>query len=518
VYRARHEVVGRDVAIKFLSRDRAHDPTYKARFMREARAANRINHEHIIDITDYGETADGLVYLVMELLDGIPISELISGGPIDPPRALRLVAQVAGALGRGHELDVIHRDIKPENIFILRDRGGDFVKILDFGLAHVKGERRVTATGSILGTPEYMSPEQVRGAPLGPPTDIYSLGCLLFEMLTGQLPFRGTTTELIMKHMRAEPPVPSSLLASIGAEVDALVFEMLRKEPTERPTAFEIVERLRALDIVAEPAAPSEPPPRAPSEPPLLPGPGALAEVWRERVQLFEELIVRAHPEGDRPAWLVRAAARLTELAETMSQMRGQVDARATLAIRQEDATRAVRMRIGRAVDALAADEVRVRREMEALDQAMAGDRARLGRVRRLLRDVWSRLSHAMEGGPGEPEQMRALREAGDLAREWLEAHGEIERRSAELRTLEAAHDDLSFQIAQLKGRMGSLSAGSEVDLGELRRESVDLYSRVEELNDEITRAAEPVVRHLMSFPDLRDAVRSVRSGAAALG
>src|SRR5690606_36669611 len=120
VYRARHEIVGRDVAIKFLSPDLAVDAVNRRRFLREAKAANRIDHEHIIDITDFGETEDGLVYLVMEFLDGEPLADLIDRGRLEPYRAVDIGMQMAGALARAHELDVVHRDIKPDNVFILR--------------------------------------------------------------------------------------------------------------------------------------------------------------------------------------------------------------------------------------------------------------------------------------------------------------------------------------------------------------------------------------------------------------
>ena len=123
VYRARHDVVGRDVAIKFLAPDLCADPTNRTRFLREARAANRIDHEHIIDITDFGETDDGLVYLVMEFLVGVPLSDPIQDGPLPVPRAVDIAMQIASALSRAHELDVIHRDIKPDNVYLLARAG-----------------------------------------------------------------------------------------------------------------------------------------------------------------------------------------------------------------------------------------------------------------------------------------------------------------------------------------------------------------------------------------------------------
>jgi serine/threonine-protein kinase len=164
VFRARHEVLGRDVAIKFLNPELAADATNRSRFLREAKAANRIDHEHIIDITDYGETEDGMVYLVMELLEGRPLAAELANGPIALSRVVDITMQISSALARAHELDVIHRDIKPDNIYLVDGQGRrDYVKLLDFGLAHMKGELRLTATGAVFGTPEYMAPGQARG-------------------------------------------------------------------------------------------------------------------------------------------------------------------------------------------------------------------------------------------------------------------------------------------------------------------------------------------------------------------
>src|SRR5690606_22775411 len=187
--------------------DLARDATHRQRFLREAKAANRIDHEHIIRIAGYGETDDGLVYLAMEYLEGEPLSAAIERGPLPPQRAIVIGAQIAAALGRAHALGVIHRDIKPSNVFLLkRAGGGDFVKLLDFGLARMKGEIRLTAGDSVLGTPDYMAPEQARGAPLTGKADLYALGCLLFEMTTGRPPFAGPLPELVLKHVREPAP------------------------------------------------------------------------------------------------------------------------------------------------------------------------------------------------------------------------------------------------------------------------------------------------------------------------
>jgi serine/threonine-protein kinase len=254
VYRARHEVVGRDVAIKVLSAGVSRSPTLRERFLREARAANRIRHPHVIDISDIGETEDGLAFLVMELLDGGTLAQEIAGGPLAPGRALAIAAQAASALGRAHDLGVVHRDVKPANI-VLR-RGGDpaYVVLLDFGLANVRGEHRLTASGELFGTPAYMAPEQIEGAPPTPAVDLYALGCVLFEMLTGSLPFQGSTPATLEQHLRAPPPRPSERRAALSPEIDALVLALLAKDPAARTDARGLEDALRAL-VAPAPAA-----------------------------------------------------------------------------------------------------------------------------------------------------------------------------------------------------------------------------------------------------------------------
>ena len=249
VYRARHEIVGRDVAVKFLLPDLALDQTSRTRFLREAKAANRIDHDHIIDITDYGETDDGLVYLVMEFLEGRTLADEMRRGPLGVARAVDIAMQCASALARAHELDVVHRDIKPTNIFLVDtpDRR-DCVKVLDFGLAHIKGELRLTATGAVFGTPEYMAPEQARGAPLTGLADLYALGCVLFEMLTGSPPFRGSTPDLILQHMREPPPLASKRAPGVPPELDALVRRLMDKDPRRRHRdGYHLLEELRQI-------------------------------------------------------------------------------------------------------------------------------------------------------------------------------------------------------------------------------------------------------------------------------
>jgi serine/threonine-protein kinase len=522
VYRARHEVVGRDVAIKFLSPELATDRAHRTRFLREARAANRINHEHIIDITDFGETDDGLVYLVMEFLVGTPINDVIRSGPIDPMRVLRIALQAARALGRAHELDVVHRDIKPENVYLLHGYEGDFVKILDFGLAHMKGELRVTATGIVFGTPEYMAPEQAKGKAPTASADLYSLGCMLYEMLTGQLPFEGQGTGMLLKHMREPARPPSLVVPSIPAEVDALVLRLLEKEPEERfATAYDLASELERLRRVLSGASPSEGP--GTSIPPPSPGsqaasglalnlsvaaPGsAKVEAWERRLELFRDLVARAHPGGPPPPWLASGLERLAHRIAELKEAGTKLGSRASEATRQEDEVRDLRLRLGRAIDALAADEAGVLGRINEVRRRIASLEAGRDGLQSALSASWRSLPPPPRGKDLPLDSVVRLRDTGALAGRWLEEQQAIEEAKAELPPLERERDDLRFQLGQLKGRLATISAESDYQVDGLKKETLQLGHDVQDRQDAVLREAEPIVRYLMGFPELRPLV-----------
>jgi serine/threonine-protein kinase len=224
VYKARHTVLDKPLAIKLMRE--AQDPVAQQRFLLEAKAAVHIGHEHIVDINDYGVIEDGRPYLVMEFLQGQSLEAVIAKGPLPWQRAIRIAEQIARGLQAVHEKGILHRDLKPGNIFLLDRQKRDYVKILDFGIAKVMaGTRdslaegapggnsalpnlRATTQGMVLGTPEYLSPEQASGEPIDARVDQYALGCILYEMLTGVVPFRGNgPMSTLMKHL-TEKPVP----------------------------------------------------------------------------------------------------------------------------------------------------------------------------------------------------------------------------------------------------------------------------------------------------------------------
>src|SRR6267378_4224828 len=224
-YRARHLLIDRPVAVKVLNPRFVEDEAAKARFRREAKAAGRLRHTNAVGVTDFGQTTDGYVYIVMELLEGKILRDLLAkDGPLDLAHAVSIMLQVSSAVAAAHDAGIIHRDLKPANIFIVqRSDIPSVVKVLDFGIAKLAADslddddrQTLTQVGAIIGTPRYMSPEQCNGSALTPAADVYSLGVILYEMLTGTVPFSGLTPLAIaMRHSIETPRRPSEFISSI---------------------------------------------------------------------------------------------------------------------------------------------------------------------------------------------------------------------------------------------------------------------------------------------------------------
>jgi serine/threonine-protein kinase len=250
VYRGRNEGLGRDVAIKVLSPRMAQSMRLRERFLREARAANLIRHPNVIEIHEVGQTDEGIPFLVMELCEGSTLGALLAKGPLPLVRAIGIASQMARGLAHAHEVGVVHRDVKPANVIVI-DAGEEAprVKLLDLGLANVRGESSLTATGELFGSPAYMAPEQIDGSKAAPPADVYALGCVLFEMITGAPPFSGSSTAVLRHHLGSAAPLPSTRRAGVPRAVDALVASLLEKDPERRPTARGAAAALEELDL-----------------------------------------------------------------------------------------------------------------------------------------------------------------------------------------------------------------------------------------------------------------------------
>ena len=260
VYSATHAVIGKRAAIKVLRSDVSASASTVQRFVQEARAVNQIGHPNIIDIFDYGTLPDGRAFHLMDLLDGESLRKRLRRGPLHPSEAANVIEGISSALIAAHDKGFIHRDLKPDNIYLInKDDGWPDIKLLDFGLAKLMPEAGqaafITKTGVMIGTPEYMSPEQARGQPVDYRTDIYALGILMFEILTGERPFPsmgGDAFAMLQCHAEEPPPSLASMISGLPDEMNQLVDAMLSKEPAARPSLAAVrtvIRRLRSMKL-----------------------------------------------------------------------------------------------------------------------------------------------------------------------------------------------------------------------------------------------------------------------------
>ena len=392
VYLARHELISRLSAIKILRPELSRIAEHRERFLREARAVNRINHENIVEITDVGES-DGFAYLVMEYIEGESLLAHVQRGRLAWDRAVRIAMQVASALARAHQEQIIHRDLKPENILLVPPKAEgalEVVKLTDFGIAKVMGEPSITLNEQLFGTPGYIAPEYVGGISIDGRSDLYSLAVVLYEMVTGQLPFDGRgQSELLLKPLTNAPIPPSQRVPDIPPDLETLLLRGLARDPNDRPhDAFafhdELGDLLRRLRKSTMPPPELEARPLDPREPintmvdsvvsietaeasKLVTS--EMSSRWSAALAELETLIAKARKQGH-----TRAAHRAGELAmvagemlprlERASRMVGDMQARVD---RMEAEARAFRANLGNAIDVLVHDRSREVAHLEAL-------------------------------------------------------------------------------------------------------------------------------------------------------
>src|SRR5215210_2078448 len=234
VYKARQLSIDRVIALKMLNPQMAQDPTWVQRFYNEAKACSRLQHPNTIRMFDFGQTSDGRLFMTMEFLDGMSLRAALANGPLAPQRVVKVLIQCCASLAEAHSIGIIHRDIKPDNVFLLNMAGSpDFVKLLDFSVAKLlEGDRMKTQAGVVFGTPQYMSPEQGRGLPLDARSDLYALGILAFEMLTGNVPFHDDNPmTVIQMHLHAGVP---PMTESVPYSVQQIVRRALEKDAGRR--------------------------------------------------------------------------------------------------------------------------------------------------------------------------------------------------------------------------------------------------------------------------------------------
>ncbi|HEY0189570.1 MAG TPA: serine/threonine-protein kinase [Kofleriaceae bacterium] len=262
VFRGHHRQLGRPVAIKILHEDFADHPTMLARFRREAEAAGRLRHPNLTGVLDVGETADGRSLMIMELVEGPSLRQILDeDAPLPAPRIIALVRHILRGLDHAHAAGLIHRDLKPDNVLVERDAHGELPRIVDFGIAALRTDQavshgRLTESGILLGTPLYMSPEQARGDQVDPRTDLFALGVILFEMLSGTTPFDGSALEVVVCNMNEDLPwIADRAPRAAPKRIEDLALEGFLRRLAARDLAARLAsahDALALLDIVED--------------------------------------------------------------------------------------------------------------------------------------------------------------------------------------------------------------------------------------------------------------------------
>ncbi len=491
VYLARHVMIDRLNAIKILRKDLGLDPLYRERFLREARAVNRINHPNIVEITDFGEM-DDLAYLVMEFASGDSLLTHLKRGAFHWTRAAKVGLQVAAALARAHQAGVIHRDLKPENVILIpTSPTEDRVKLTDFGIAKIIDAPALTFSEQMFGTPGYIAPEYVEGAPSDGRADIYALGVLVYEAISGTLPYDARTqAEKLLRPLTTAPTPLSTKVEGIPPELDSLLLGMLAKKPEDRPPDGLLVHDT-LLDVLRryapDPAATkSMPPPSIPfrdeqptdvAEPevPVLTAEigrrptSEMASRWNAAIQEIEASVARARRK-QKPEALVGRAEELLEHARglvgkverataNVAEIQGRVD-------RIEAHAREFRANLGRAIDEISRDRSRERAHRSALKARR--DEVGGNAPRRDDLTVW---------------EAAALRTEEDRAR--------------------ATEEDLTYQLIELQTQLEAKNERYEKDHLEATGELEGAISAVRAMTNELVRTLDECAA-LVSMPKRR--------------
>ncbi len=515
VYRARHVLIDRVVALKLIRPDLRGETHLRAWMLREAKAANRVDHAHIIDIHDIGETEEGELYLVMEYLVGTPLSAELANGPMPIARSVDVIEQMCAALARAHDLGVVHRDLKSDNI-LLTERGGrkDFVKILDFGLAALKRDARLAPKGAVFGTPEYMSPEQARGEDATPASDLYALGVLFFEMLTGQLPFRSNDRDTLLKMQQTQQPVrPRSIRPDAHETGEAIVMRLLSKQAKDRfRDAHHLQEDLKKLqrslpsshawEVKADGDALIAPPPPPPPQSPRV-------TEWANRAAIFTRMVSRVYSGKEAPSELLGALSQTWDLAARASRLEGEVASLTRKLDALERRGRALRAEIGRKVEDLAQEESRVLREASAHGDDVERAERELAQLERAAHSARAEAQAALKSDRVDPA---VFERSGATAASVQAKHEEMQRYKARREGCEKTGRGLRRQIEQLRGQLSRYAEALEEDLtrgrnqvGERTREGLRFEKAFHDVSGKLLRALKdkPECRDLI--PDLME-------------
>ncbi|MCB9598566.1 MAG: protein kinase [Sandaracinaceae bacterium] len=517
VYRARHVLIDRVVALKLIRPDLRGETHLRAWMLREARAANRVDHAHIVEIHDVGETEDGELYLVMEYLTGTSLSSEIAKGQVPITRAVDILEQMTAALARAHDLGVVHRDLKADNI-MLTVRGGrrDFVKILDFGLAALARDPRLAPKGAVFGTPEYMSPEQARGDDAIPSSDLYALGILFFEMTTGQLPFRSSDRDTLLEMQRSSPPPnPSSLRKDLPDAARAIMLQLLEKEPRRRfRDGHHLSENLKALQRTLPSTTWDEQQGEAPRpEPPPPPAPTLGVVDWSRRASYFSRMVARAYPNGRAPADVQQAGDLMWDLSSRASRLEGELSSHQKKLEAIERRGRGLRAEIGRKVEELAEEESRTLRDA-------AAERARVDKLQLRLSEAnraWERAhQQAVQSAQAQGTEARAAFEEVGASRARAQTLSEIIAEHQErVQHKESGAADLRRQIDELRAQLQRYSEALENDLAAGRDRIATRVREALGFEKSFVEASNLLMKHLDERPECGELMDELRQAEA---
>ena len=518
VYRAKHKLVDRLCAIKIMNPALARDKVVRERFRREAKSAQALAHPNIIEIFDQGDTDDGTAYIVMELLRGASLYDLVAAGAMPVERALPLMIQMSRGIARAH----VHRDLKPENTFVVhREDGSDLVKLLDFGIARSRSDSRLTNAGELFGTPQYIAPERVTSGDSGPSVDLYALGVIFFEMMTGRLPFDAPdATTFLVKHLKEPPLDPRAIVPSIPEELGALVLQLLEKDPKARPVDAHRIEsdltllaKARKIPIPVEPE--SDP---ASVRPPAKTLPHVTADQWVRRTVVFQQMLERAFPASV-PADLKKLLSELAQVVRKVTDVRTENVAEQRKLEELDKRGREGRQRFGFAVDALGVDASKAKdsaraalAKMTAAKEPVVQAAARYATLQREL-ITWEGRSGGREPSKHLAAAHRACAEGVDR---WLVA------RTAERAAFDAHEEadrlagDLEFQIRELRTALANHEKSSEDGRAAMEQKIIATNQEIERLEASLLELAAKFCEPLRKRPELTTLFQELEGDAAA--
>ncbi|MBL8603304.1 MAG: serine/threonine protein kinase [Myxococcales bacterium] len=532
VYRARHLLLRRDVAVKLLSAELTRDPVMRQRFLREAQTTSMLRHPNIVEIYDIAEE-NNRAFLVMELLEGASLASRLGAGALPIDEAVALCIPVASALARAHALGVVHRDIKPENVFVARRAQGTMVKVLDFGIAHLRFEARLTAPGEIFGTPEYLAAELARGEPCVPASDLYALGVMLFELVTGSLPFDGDLVRLIEHHRVTPAPSARARNAEVPDALDALLKALMAKQPSERPASAAAVEetltrlldatrgaspapRLRPLRETLEITPIDEADDEKKTVPRVMTTPPSLATLRHHRVS-FEAAVATVHPKGP-PAWVGDALgvldATLGALDALEDKRRAAVRDAADANRRASEERHQLRDRVDLHARAIEAAEADLEALAPEIDELLRDEATALNAITFGWNDLGSPPSNPRGLGPERLLLLESLGRQATALRALQQSLAARQTQREALRlTLSRSERLRDESLAQLEG----LDDAGRLRDEALKTEAVETGREVDALYARLQQYGDALAAHLVAFPAARGLIHWVIRPAPAV-